>query len=159
MCRCLWSNSLLGQDILLEGVTCQIWNAVGQYWGFFPSQARKLAHEAAGWLVSQGQYTKWDLLQRKERLQLEQCSGAQKLVAPCSGEGWGFLWTLELWVRVRVRWVFSIGHGFTCTGFLQWASLFASYGRKQPWEHSVCQSCGRFMRPCICSSWCRNPDL
>jgi hypothetical protein len=33
-------------------------------------------------------------------------------LSPCSGEGWGFLWTLELWVRVRVRWVLSIGSGF-----------------------------------------------
>jgi hypothetical protein len=35
-------------------------------------------------------YIKWDLLERKERLQLEYCSGAQKPVASCSGEGWGF---------------------------------------------------------------------
>jgi hypothetical protein len=30
------------------------------------------------------------LLERKERLQLEKCSGAQKPVACCSDEGWGF---------------------------------------------------------------------
>jgi hypothetical protein len=40
--------------------------------------------------MSQSQYIKWDLLERKERLQLEKCSGAQKLVTHCSGEGWGF---------------------------------------------------------------------
>jgi hypothetical protein len=33
---------------------------------------------------------KEDLLERKERLQLGNCSGAGKLVAHCSGEGWGF---------------------------------------------------------------------
>jgi hypothetical protein len=33
---------------------------------------------------------KVDLLERKERLQLEKCSGAWKLVACCSGEVWGF---------------------------------------------------------------------
>jgi hypothetical protein len=35
-------------------------------------------------------YIKWDLLERKKRLQLEECSGARKLVTCCSGEGWGF---------------------------------------------------------------------
>jgi hypothetical protein len=39
--------------------------------------------------VSQSWYIKWDLLERKERLQLEKCSGA-RTVAHCSGEGWGF---------------------------------------------------------------------
>jgi hypothetical protein len=33
---------------------------------------------------------KWDLLERKERVQLEQCSRAWKSVTRCSGEGWGF---------------------------------------------------------------------
>jgi hypothetical protein len=33
---------------------------------------------------------KQDLLERKKRLQPEQCSGARKLVARCSGEGWDF---------------------------------------------------------------------
>jgi hypothetical protein len=41
-------------------------------------------------MMSQCQYTKQDLLERKERLQLEKPSGAQKLVVHCSGEGWGF---------------------------------------------------------------------
>jgi hypothetical protein len=35
-------------------------------------------------------HIKWHLLERKERLQLEQCSGAWKLLAYCSGEGWSF---------------------------------------------------------------------
>jgi hypothetical protein len=39
---------------------------------------------------SQSQYRKWDLLERKERVQLEKCNEAWKPVAPCSGEGWGF---------------------------------------------------------------------
>jgi hypothetical protein len=40
--------------------------------------------------MSQSWYTKWDLLERKQRLQPEQWSGARKPVAPCSGKGWGF---------------------------------------------------------------------
>jgi hypothetical protein len=57
-------------------------------------------HRPGNWLVRQlnGEpklvYIKWDLLERKERLQVEKCSGAWKLVTPCSGEGWGFLWML-----------------------------------------------------------------
>jgi hypothetical protein len=35
-------------------------------------------------------YIKWDLLERKKRLQLEKCRRAWKLVAHCSGEVWGF---------------------------------------------------------------------
>jgi hypothetical protein len=41
-------------------------------------------------MMGQNWYIKWDLLERKERLQLEKCSRVQKLVAHCSGEGWGF---------------------------------------------------------------------
>jgi hypothetical protein len=41
-------------------------------------------------MMSQSWYIKQDLLERKERLQLGKRSGAQKLVARCSGEGWGF---------------------------------------------------------------------
>jgi hypothetical protein len=41
-------------------------------------------------MMGQSWYIKWDLLERKERLQLEKCSGAQKPVAHCSGGGWGF---------------------------------------------------------------------
>jgi hypothetical protein len=35
-------------------------------------------------------YKKWDLLEKKERLHLEKCSGAWKSVTPCSDKGWGF---------------------------------------------------------------------
>jgi hypothetical protein len=41
-------------------------------------------------------YKKWDLLEKKERLQLEICSRALTLVACCSGEGWGFMDVLIL---------------------------------------------------------------
>jgi hypothetical protein len=41
-------------------------------------------------LNDDSQYIKWDLLERKERLQLEKCSGTWKSVTPCSGKGWGF---------------------------------------------------------------------
>jgi hypothetical protein len=61
---------------------------VGRGRGSLPSQASKLARGAA--VRSQSRYRRWDLLERKERLQLEQCSGARKPVARCSGEGWGF---------------------------------------------------------------------
>jgi hypothetical protein len=50
--------------------------------GSLPSQARELAREAAGWWAKASMGNgKWDLLERKERVQLEQCSGAQKPVA------------------------------------------------------------------------------
>jgi hypothetical protein len=53
---------------------------------------RVLAFTGQGnWLVKQLiDEPKQDLLERKERLQLEQFSGAQKPVAHCSVEGWGF---------------------------------------------------------------------
>jgi hypothetical protein len=52
-------------------------------------------HSQGNWLVrqlndEQSQYIKQDLLERKERLQLENCSGARKQVTHCSDEGWGF---------------------------------------------------------------------
>jgi hypothetical protein len=40
--------------------------------------------------MSQSWCIKWDLLDRKERLQLGNCRGARKPVACCTGEGWGF---------------------------------------------------------------------
>jgi hypothetical protein len=47
-------------------------------------------------MMSQSWYIKWDLLERKERLQLEKNSEAGKLVACCSGEGWGSMDVLTL---------------------------------------------------------------
>jgi hypothetical protein len=53
-------------------------------------------HSPGNWLMTQLNdgpkpvYIKWDLLARKERLQLQECSGAWKLVTCCSGEGWSF---------------------------------------------------------------------
>jgi hypothetical protein len=41
-------------------------------------------------MMSQSWYLKWDLLERKERLQLEKSSKAWKPVARCTGEGWSF---------------------------------------------------------------------
>jgi hypothetical protein len=41
-------------------------------------------------MMGQSQYIKWDLLERKERLQIRYCSGAWKPVAHCIDEGWGF---------------------------------------------------------------------
>jgi hypothetical protein len=39
----------------------------------------------------------------------------------------GLFMALQLWVRVRVRWVCSHGCGFTRTDYLQCAGLFAPY--------------------------------
>jgi hypothetical protein len=53
-------------------------------------------HRPENWLMRQVndepklEYKKWDLLERKERPQLRYCRGAQKPVAHCSGEDWGF---------------------------------------------------------------------
>jgi hypothetical protein len=41
-------------------------------------------------MMSQSWHIEWDLLERKERLQLRYCSGGQKPVARCIGECWGF---------------------------------------------------------------------
>jgi hypothetical protein len=51
---------------------------------------------------------KWDILERKERLPLEKHRGGQKLVAHCSGEGWGSYGCSNS----GFRWVFLTGHGF-----------------------------------------------
>jgi hypothetical protein len=42
------------------------------------------------WMTIQSRYIKQDLWERKGRLQLRYCSGAQKPVACCTGEGLGF---------------------------------------------------------------------
>jgi hypothetical protein len=53
-------------------------------------------HRPENWLMRQLNdepkplHKKLYLLERKERLQLEECSGARKSVTPCSGKGWGF---------------------------------------------------------------------
>jgi hypothetical protein len=60
----------------------------GQCRGSLPSQARELAREADE--PKPVCIYKVDLLERKERLQLEKCSRAPKSVTRCSGEGWGF---------------------------------------------------------------------
>jgi hypothetical protein len=41
-------------------------------------------------MMSQSRYIKWDLLERKERLQLRCYGGVQKPVACCTGDGWSF---------------------------------------------------------------------
>jgi hypothetical protein len=88
------------------------------------------------------------------------CSGAWKLLAHCSGEGWGFYGRFN-WVWVRVRWALFIGCGFV--GFPRWTDLFAPFFCvcvcEQSWKHFAHQPCGRALRPCIFSSGCRNADL
>jgi hypothetical protein len=41
-------------------------------------------------MMSQSWYLKWDLLERKERLQLEKSSRVRNPVFHCTGEGWSF---------------------------------------------------------------------
>jgi hypothetical protein len=124
-------------------------------WGSWPSQARELARGAADWFVSQSWYRKWDLLERKERLQLDQCSGARKPVACCTGGGWGFYGHsnsgLDGFFSLAMdSWAFS--------GELVWFAPLLGEG-KQSWEHFAHQPCGRSIRPCISSSGYRNACL
>jgi hypothetical protein len=54
-------------------------------------------HRPGNWLMRQlNDEPKWDLLERKESLQIEKCSGAQKPATHCSGEDWGFKDALTL---------------------------------------------------------------
>jgi hypothetical protein len=69
------------------------------------------------WMMSQSWYRKWDLLGRKERLQLEKCTGARKPVTCCSGEGWGFYGRFNS----GLGGFFSLAVDFA--GFLRWTGL------------------------------------
>jgi hypothetical protein len=121
-------------------------------------------HRPENWLVRQLNYEpkllykKWDLLERKERLQLEKCSGAQKLVACCSSEGWGF------YGRFNSGWC-GAGEGNSLAvnfkGFLKWTGLVSTFigGREQSWKHFAHQPCGRSIRLCISPLGCRNAGL
>jgi hypothetical protein len=92
-------------------------------------------------------------VREKGKAKLEQCSGARKLVAPCSGEGWGFYGQFNSGLGGG-----SIGCGFAHElSSMRW-SVCPLWG-EQTWEHSVYQPHGRFMRPCIISSGSRNVDL
>jgi hypothetical protein len=92
------------------------------------------------------------LLERKERLQLEKCSGAQKPVACCSDEGWGFYGRFNS----GLGGFFSLAMDLQAfSGELVWfAPLLGD--RKQSWEHFAHQPCGRSIRPCIFSLGCWN---
>jgi hypothetical protein len=46
----------------------------------------------------------------------------------CSGEGWGFLWMLSLWVSVRVRWVLSLVMDVHELSLKSW-SVFSLWGK------------------------------
>jgi hypothetical protein len=99
-----------------------VWSVVGRGRGSLPSQASKLARGAA--VRSQSRYRRWDLLERKERLQLEQCSGAWKPVARCSGEGWGFYGRSNSGLGG-----FLIGCAFHGLSQVNWFGLHLYWGR------------------------------
>jgi hypothetical protein len=74
---------------------------------------------------------KWDLLERKERLQLEKSSWAQKSVARCSGEGWGFYGRFNS----GLGGFFSLAmDSRTFSGELVWFAPLLGEG-KQSWEN------------------------
>jgi hypothetical protein len=99
-------------------------------------------------------YTQVDLLEKK-RLELQQCSRAQKPVAPCSGEGWAF------YGGFNSRLGYGLGGFFPLAMDLRMWTLFDELacllliGGEQPWENPIYQPHGRFMRPCLSSSVCR----
>jgi hypothetical protein len=68
-------------------------------------------------------YKKWDLLERKERLQLEECSRAQKSVTCCSDEGWDF------YGRFNSGLVVLIGHAFHRLSQVNWFGLHLYWGK------------------------------
>jgi hypothetical protein len=69
-------------------------------------------------------YKKWDLLERKERLQLQKSSGAQKLVTNCSGEGWGFYGHFNSGLRGFSHWPWIRG-----LSQVNWFGLHLYWGR------------------------------
>jgi hypothetical protein len=75
---------------------------------------------------------------------------SQKLVAGCSGEGWGFYGRFNS----GLGGFFSLAMDLQAfSGELVWfAPLLGD--RKQSWEHFAHQPCGRSIRPCIFSLGC-----
>jgi hypothetical protein len=107
------------------------------------------------WMMSQSQYIKWGLLERKERLQLEECIRAWKLVTCWSGEGWGFYGCTSSELGGFFSWAVD---SQTFSGELVWLAPLLGE-EKQSWEHFAHQPCGRSSRPCIFFLGCRNVDL
>jgi hypothetical protein len=95
-------------------------------------------------------------VERKKMIQLEKCSRTRKLVAPCSGEGWGFYGRYKSGLGGKR---FSLVMHFT--GFLRWTGIVSTFigGREQSWEHFAYQPCGRSVRLCISSFGWRNAGL
>jgi hypothetical protein len=66
---------------------CAVWKVVGRCRGSLPSQATELAREAA---CEPKLVYEVGFIREKGKATAKQCSRAWKLVAPWSGEGWGF---------------------------------------------------------------------
>jgi hypothetical protein len=147
---------------------CRCWSVAGWFRG-------SCLHRPENWLVRQLNdepklVYKVGFIERKERLQLEHCSGARKPVTPCSGEGWGFLRMFNSGLGYQLGGFFATGHVFACgLSWMSWSVCPLLKQRKQPWEHFVYQPHGRFVRPvplpgrfvrpCVSSSGYRNADL
>jgi hypothetical protein len=92
---------------------------------------------------------------RKERLQLEKCSGSWKPVAHCSGEGWGFYGQSNS----GLGGFFSLAMGsWAFLSELVWFVPLLGEGKKS-WEHFAHQPCGWYTRLCISPLGCRNAGL
>jgi hypothetical protein len=88
------------------------------------------------WMISQSQYIKWDLLERKERLHLGNCSRAWKPVACCTGEGWGFYGGFNS----GLGGFFSLA--LRIKGFLRWTGLVSTFiGGGEHFAHQPCGRC------------------
>jgi hypothetical protein len=90
-------------------------------------------------------------IRAKGTLQVEQCSGAQKLVALFSGKGWGFYGCFNS----GLGGLFSLA--MNLWAFLGELVCFAPYWGKGNNLQRI--SCGRSFRPIISSSVCGNADL
>jgi hypothetical protein len=113
-------------------------------------------HRPGNWLVRQLNdepkpvYIKWDLLERKERLQLEECREAWKLVTHYSGEGWGFYGHFNSGLG-DFHWL-CISQAFLGE-LVQLALLLGEGTILRAFTH---QPCGRSIRFCISCLGCRN---
>jgi hypothetical protein len=117
-----------------------------------PSQARKLVVRQ---LIDEPKPVyKVGFIREKGKVTLEQCSGAQKPVAPCSGEGWGFCGCFNSGLSEFFSLVMD------SRALLGELVHFAPIGgRETILEHFAHQPCGRSVRPGISSSGGRNADF
>jgi hypothetical protein len=112
-------------------------------------------HRPGNWLMRQLNdesklVYKVGFIREKGKATARACSRAQKPVAHCSGEGWGFYGRFNS----GLGGFFSLAMDLQAfSGELVWfAPLLGD--RKQSWEHFAHQPCGRSIRPCIFSLGC-----